>query len=108
MRRFAAVLAATAILMAMTMTASAALHPIVCSGNATANGLVDNPARSDDIGNPPGITPHDPDDLLGIGFPHFDDLGAADNNPTGANTFAPLVVTGFSGPQYDKDCGPTP
>ncbi len=106
MRRIAAVVVATVILMAMTLSASAALHPIVCSGNAEANGLVDNPARSDDIGNPPGITPHDPDDDLGIGFPHFDALGAADDNPTGNNLFAPLVKTGFAGPQYDKDCGP--
>ena len=108
MRRLAAVLAATAILMAMTMTASAAIHPIVCSGNATANGLVDNPARSDDIGNPPGITPHDPDDLLGIGFPHFDALGAADSNPQAQ--FRPLVAQGFdeTRPNWNKTCGPTP
>ncbi len=106
MRRIAAIGVATAILMAMTLSASAALHPIVCSGNAEANGLVDNPGRSDDIGNPPGITPHDPDDDLGIGFPHFDPRGAADDNPTGNNLFAPLVKTGFAGPQYDKDCGP--
>ena len=100
MRRISAVLAATAVLMAMTVPASAAIHPVVCSGDAVANGLVDNPARSDDIGNPPGITPHDPNDDLGIGFPHFDALGAADHNPTAQ--FAPLVKTGFSGPQYDK------
>ena len=109
MRKLAAVLAATAILMAMTMSASAAVHPIVCSGNAVANGLADNPARgtgeSSDIGNPPGLTP---DDVIFGGFPHFDDLAAGDDNPTGANAFAPLIKSGFSGPQYDKDCGPTP
>jgi hypothetical protein len=103
MRRITAVLAATAILMAMTLPASAAIHPIVCSGDAVANGLVDNPARgideSSDIGNPPGLTP---DDVFFGGFQHFDDLTAGDDNPTGANAFAPLVKTGFSGPQYDK------
>jgi hypothetical protein len=115
MRRIAAVLVATAILMAMALSASAAIHPIVCSGNAVANGLVDNPARSDDIGNPPGLTPHDPDDLLGFGFPHFDALEAGDDNPTikppfglSANQFAPLFHTDDTGPAWDKDCGPTP
>jgi hypothetical protein len=87
----------------------------VCSGNAEANGLVDNPARSDDIGNPPGLTPHDPDDDLGFGFPHFDALEAGDDNPTvkppfglSANQFAPLFHTDDTGPAWDKDCGPTP
>ncbi len=109
MRRIAAIGVATAILMAMTLSASAAVHPIVCSGNAVANGLADNPARgtgeSSDIGNPPGLTP---DDVVFGGFPHFDDLMAGDDNPTGANAFAPLIKSGFSGPQYEKDCGPTP
>ena len=104
MRRIATLMAATAILMAMTLSASAAIHPIVCSGNAVANGLVDNPARSDDIGDPPGLTPDDA-------------LMAGDNNPTinpltglSRNQFAPLAAQGFDGtrPNWSKDCGPTP
>ena len=109
MRRLAAVLTATAILMAMTMSASAAIHPIVCSGNAgIPNGLVDNPARgsglSSDIGNPPGITPADD---LGPP-PHDDDLEAGDDNPTERNMFAPLAAQGFdpTRPNWFKTCGP--
>jgi len=115
MRRIAALMAATAILMAMTLSASAAIHPIVCSGNAVANGLADNPARSDDIGNPPGLTPD------GVEFPpgnsHEDALEAGDNNPTinpltglSRNQFAPLAAQGLDGtrPNWFKDCGPTP
>ena len=122
MRRLAAVLTATAILMAMTLSASAAIHPIVCSGNAgVPNGLVDNPARgsgnSSDIGNPPGLTPDAGDGL------HDDDRQAGDFNPNirdtafgplSPNQFAPLLATGFTGqdpgdpslgPQYFKTCG---
>jgi hypothetical protein len=114
MRRIAALMAATAILMAMTLSASAAIHPIVCSGNAVANGLVDNPARSDDIRNPPGLTP---DDVVFAGLPHEDALMAGDNNPTinpltglSMNQFAPLAAQDFDGtrPNWFKDCGPTP
>ena len=112
MRRLVAVAVATAMLMALTLSASAAVHPIVCSvQNAVANGLADNPARgtgeSSDIGNPPGLTP---DDVVFGGFPHFDDLKAgdgnpkADDNPNGANAFAPLIKAGFSGPQFEKVC----
>lgn len=108
MKRIAVILAATAMMLTMALSASAAIHPIVCSQNAVANGLVDNPARSDDIANPPGITPHDPNDELGTGFPHFDSLGAADHNPRAQ--FAPLAAQGFDGsrPNWFKDCGPTP
>jgi len=114
MRRIATLMAATAILMAMTLSASAALHPIVCSGDAVANGLVDNPARSADIGNPPGLTP---DDVVFFGFLHEDALEAGDDNPTinlltglSRNQFAPLAAQDLddSRPNWFKECGPTP
>ena len=115
MRRVLIVLAATALLMAVAVpVASGAVHPIVCSQNGQANGLVDNPARgatgdpaSTDIGNPPGLTP---DSTMAADPDHADDLEAGDGNPTGRNAFAPLAAQGFDDtrPNWFKDCGPTP
>jgi hypothetical protein len=90
-RRLIPVLALVGMIMAIMPVASAAIHPIVCSRGVDAPGLANNPARSDDIANPPGITP-DGDGPFG---PHEDALGAADNNPV--PQFRPLVVK-FFGP----------
>jgi hypothetical protein len=114
MRRVLTILAATALFMALAVpVASGAIHPIVCSSNAgVPNGLVDNPARgsgiSSELGNPPGITPDGVE--APPGNPHFDDLMAGDDNPTGRNAFAPLAAQGFDDtrPNWDKDCGQTP
>lgn len=114
MRRYGLLLIVIGMVMlALAPAASAAIHPIVCSGNAgVPNGLDGNPARestgdpaSSDIGNPPGLTPDsdfatDPD--------HADDLTAGDGNPTGRNAFAPLAAQGFDDtrPNWFKTCGP--
>ena len=120
MRKLTVLLLTLAMFLLLVPAASAAIHPIVCSGNTQgnvqanllkANGVADHAARSDDIGNPPGITP-DGDGPFGV---HDDVLEAADNNPSGPsviglsnNSFAPLVHTDDTGPAWDKDCGPTP
>ena len=105
MRKLTVLLLTLAMFLLLVPAASAAIHPIVCSGKAQANGLVANPGRSDDIGNPPGITP---DGNSPFGF-HEDIKKAADGNPTGPNAFglsenqfAPLIKSGFTGPQWDK------
>lgn len=93
MRRIGKITALTAALLVLAaVPAGASHHELVCSpvGDGQVSGVADHAARSDDIGYPPGITPHDPDDLLGAGFPNFDVLGAADHNP---NTyFRPLIA----------------
>ena len=122
MRKLTVLLLTLAMFLLLVPAASAAIHPLVCSGNTQgndkanalkANGLADHAARSDDRGNPPGITPD--------GFLDHDDvLKAADDNPTSndtlfgplsANQFAPLFATNPTfgeHPAWEKDCGPTP
>ena len=73
-----------------SLPASAAIHPIVCSRGLEPAGLADNPARSAEVADPPGITP-DGDTPFG---PHEDPLMAADHNPTAQ--FAPLVQIFFN------------
>jgi len=99
-RRLILLLVLVGMLMALMPAVSAAVHPIVCSRGVEAPGIADNPARSDDIANPPGITP---DGDVGLG-PHEDALMAGDDNPTtndlsglANNQFAPLVQILFGG-----------
>ena len=90
-RRLVLLLVFVGMIMSIVPAATAAVHPQVCSRGVEPAGLDNNPARSPDVANPPGIT-FDGD----IGFgPHDDALEAADDNPV--PQFRPLVVK-FFGP----------
>ena len=105
-RRLILLLVLVGMVMALMPAVSAAIHPIVCSRGVVAPGLADNPGRSDDIGNPPGITP---DGDVGFGE-HEDKRMAGDNNPSigvsglSNNQFAPLVHSNPNAEKAPGDC----
>ena len=89
MRRLTVLLLTLAMFVLSVPAASAAIHPLIGGDNCGEEQVpgMEQAARSDDICNPPGITP---DGDIGLG-PHEDALMAADDNPV--PQFRPLIAT---------------
>ena len=97
MRRLTVLLLTLAMFVLSVPAASAAIHPLIGGDNCGEEQVpgMEQAARSDDICNPPGITPHDVE--LPPGNNHEDDLMAADDNPV--PQFRPLFATACAAEQ---------
>ena len=91
MRRLTVLLLTLAMFVLSVPAASAAIHPLIGGDNCGEEQVpgMEQAARSDDICNPPGITPDGVE--LPPGNLHLDILMAADDNPV--PQFRPLIAT---------------